>query len=214
MDNTHEVAQRVAPDARVVYVDNDPLVLAHARALLTSTPEGATSYLDTDMREPDRIVAGAADFLDLDRPVGLLFMGVLGHLADVEEARTVVRGLLAPLAPGSYLAACDGVFAGDFEVTAKAQEEYNDSGADAYHMRSHEEVRSYFDGVQPGGPGLRLDHPLATDADAARQHDRCRAAGGAAVVRRGRPEALKCAAEDQDRRLRHQTSVSDVCRSW
>ena len=85
-DNTHQVAQRVAPEARIVYVDNDPMVLVHARALLTSSPEGVCDYIDADLREPDKIVSGAARTLDLTRPVALLLLGVLHHISDTDQA--------------------------------------------------------------------------------------------------------------------------------
>ena len=86
-DNTHEVAQRVAPEARIVYVDNDPLVLAHARALLTSTPEGATDYIDADLRDPDTILRRPPRRpWTSSRPVALMLMGILGHVADDDEA--------------------------------------------------------------------------------------------------------------------------------
>jgi S-adenosyl methyltransferase len=107
-DNTHEVAQRVAPDARIVYVDNDPVVLAHARALLTSSPEGATRYVDADLHDPDQILAAAGPNLDLSQPVGLMLMGVLGHITDDEEARSILDRLLGALPSGSYLALYDG----------------------------------------------------------------------------------------------------------
>ena len=106
-DNTHEVAQRVAPDARVVLVDNDPVVLAHARALLTST-QGVTAYVDADLHEPDKILAAASRTLDLRRPVGLMLLGVLGHIGDDDEARAIVKRLLEALPSGSYLTVCDG----------------------------------------------------------------------------------------------------------
>ena len=92
-DNTHQVAQRVAPEARIVYVDNDPLVLAHARALLTSTPEGATAYIHADLRDPDKILAEAADTLDFTKPIALILSGVLGHVVDIGQARSIVRPL-------------------------------------------------------------------------------------------------------------------------
>src|SRR3954469_15911193 len=85
VDNTHEVAQRVSPDSRIVYVDNDPLVLAHARAPLTRTAEGRTDYVDADMREPEKIIQTPAATLDLTRPVALMFIGVLGHIEDYDE---------------------------------------------------------------------------------------------------------------------------------
>ena len=93
--NTHEVAQAVAPDARVVYVDNDPLVLAHARTLLTSTPEGATRYVDADMNDAGTLLHHVADTLDMDRPVALLVMGVLGHVAHLDDAKADEYGGVA-----------------------------------------------------------------------------------------------------------------------
>ncbi|ARQ67884.1 SAM-dependent methyltransferase [Streptomyces marincola] len=102
--NTHEVALRAAPDARVVYVDNDPLVLAHARALLVGVPAGATAYLDADLREPEAILRGAAKTLDFGRPVAVLLLGVLNFVLDDDEAADVVDRLVDGLPPGSYLA--------------------------------------------------------------------------------------------------------------
>ncbi|MBA9005053.1 SAM-dependent methyltransferase [Thermomonospora cellulosilytica] len=153
VDNTHEVAQRVAPDARIVYVDNDPLVLAHAHALLTSTPEGATDYIDADMRRPDAILTAAARTLDLDRPVGLTFMGVLGHITDDDEARSIVATLMEGLAPGSHLAICDGydVLSPEF---LKAQQNYDDGGAVPYKLRGREQLESFFTGLELLPPGL------------------------------------------------------------
>ena len=107
--NTHQVAQDVAPESRIVYVDNDPLVLAHARALLTSSPEGSTSYVDADMHDADKVLREAAQWLDLTKPVALTFMGVLGHIVDHDEARSIVAGLLDGLPSGSYLSINDSV---------------------------------------------------------------------------------------------------------
>jgi hypothetical protein len=153
-DNTHEVAQRVAPDARIVYVDHDPLILAHARALLTSSPEGATRYVHADMRDTDQVLAGASEILDLDRPVALMFFGVLGHVADYDEARTLVDTLTAGLAPGSFLAIVDG---GEDEAALKAGEEYARTGAVPYLLRSGREVRALFpDGLEFIEPGFVL----------------------------------------------------------
>lgn len=102
-DNTHEVAQRLAPDARIVYVDNDPLVMAHARALLTSTPEGRTDHLEADLRNVDAILEHAARTLDLSEPVGLMLLGVVIFIGDDEEAYDIVRRLLDGLPSGSHL---------------------------------------------------------------------------------------------------------------
>ncbi len=153
-DNTHEVAQRVAPESRIVYVDNDPLVLVHARALLTSDPHGATYYLDADVRQPDSIIAAAGDFLDFTQPVGLMLMGILGHVREIEQARSIVARLLSPLASGSYLAVCDSTDVVDPEGIRQAQDAYNDSGAVPYYLRSPEQVASFFTGLDLVDPGV------------------------------------------------------------
>ncbi|MBC8092875.1 MAG: SAM-dependent methyltransferase [Pseudonocardia sp.] len=156
-DNTHEVAQRVAPDARIVYVDNDPLVLTHARALLTSTPEGATRYLDADMHDAAGLIDGAVEILDLTAPVAVHFMGVLGHIADVDEARDLVRNLMSRMPSGSYLTICDGTLPTEPEArrrTMQAQQEYADTGATGYWNRTAEEVQSLFDGLELIDPGF------------------------------------------------------------
>jgi hypothetical protein len=149
-DNTHEVAQRVAPECRVVYVDNDPLVLAHARALLTATPQGSCDYVDADMRNPEVILAAAARSLDLTRPVAVLFMGVLGHVADYDESRAIVAAMLGSVPAGSYLALRESVGA---QARSKANEQYDATGAVPYMSRTAEQVEGYFaelDLVPPG----------------------------------------------------------------
>jgi hypothetical protein len=151
-DNTHQVAQRVAPACRIVYVDNDPLVLTHARALLTSTPEGVTDYVDADLRQPDTILEAAAKTLDFTQPVALMLMGILGHISDYDEARSVVRRLLAALPSGSYLALYDGTNTNKAGV--EAQERYNKSGAVPYHLRSPEQIARFFDGLELVEPGV------------------------------------------------------------
>jgi O-methyltransferase involved in polyketide biosynthesis len=150
-DNTHQVAQRVAPEARVVYVDNDPLVLAHARALLTSTPEGATAYIDADLREPGKILAEAGETLDFDQPVALIMHGILGHLSDTGEARSIVRTLMDGLPSGSYLDLSDGLRAPRKD---EAVEGYNETAAVPYNLRTPEEIASFFDGLELVEPGL------------------------------------------------------------
>jgi hypothetical protein len=152
-NNTHQVAQVVAPECRIVYVDNDPLVLVHARTLLTSTPEGATDYLQADLREPDTILRAAARTLDFDRPVALMLMGILGHVADDEEARSIVRRLLAALPSGSYLALNNGTKRIS-KAMEQAQEGYNRSGAAPYVLRGTEQIASFFEGLELVGPGL------------------------------------------------------------
>lgn len=152
VDNTHEVAQSVAPDARIVYVDNDPLVLTHAQALLGSTPEGTTAYVDADLRDADTILAEAGKNLDLEQPVALILMGIIGHVADYDEARAIVRRLLDGLPSGSFLLYYDGTATSDEMLTA--QDEYNRSGAVPYYVRTPEEIAGFFDGLELVEPGV------------------------------------------------------------
>ncbi|OEU88113.1 S-adenosyl methyltransferase [Streptomyces abyssalis] len=152
VDNTHEVAQREAPEARVVYVDNDPLVLVHANALLTSSPEGRTSYIEADLRDPATVIAGARETLDLSRPVALILSGVLGHIGNHAEACAIVRGLMSELPSGSYLSHNDGI--DENPDTNAAQDDYNDSGAVPYVLRSPEQIRAYYDGLELVPPGV------------------------------------------------------------
>jgi len=153
-DNTHQVAQRVAPGARIVYVDNDPLVLAHARALLTSTPEGATAYIHADLRDPDKILAEAAEALDFTKPIALILSGVLGHVVDIGEARSIVRGLMDALPSGSYLSLNDGTSVVGGDQVEQATQDYNESGALPYIQRTPEEIASFFDGLELVPPGV------------------------------------------------------------
>jgi hypothetical protein len=150
-DNTHEVAQRVAPECRVVYVDNDPLVLTHARALLAPTPQGSCDYVDADMRDPAKILAAAARTLDLAQPVALLFMGVLGHVADYDESRAIVSAMLGGLPAGSYLALKDSVGG---QERVKANEQYERTGAVPYVSRTAAQVEGYFAGLDLVPPGV------------------------------------------------------------
>jgi S-adenosyl methyltransferase len=152
VDNTHEIAQRVAPDSRIVYVDNDPLVLTYARALLTSTPEGATDYLDADLRDTDAILRKAAKTLDFTRPVALILMGIIGHVEDYEEARGIIAGLMDALPSGSYLVQYDGTSTSPEMV--EAQDQYNSSGAVPYYVRSPEQIAGYFEGLEILEPGV------------------------------------------------------------
>ncbi|MBX6390780.1 MAG: SAM-dependent methyltransferase [Frankia sp.] len=149
-NNTHEVAQGIAPDSRIVYVDNDPLVLLHARALLTSAPEGKTAYIEADVREPEDILEQAAATLDFDKPVGLIMFGVLGAaVKDTAEAKRIVERLLARLAPGSYLAINDSVHgAADAAADAIAEGGYE------YTVRDYDEILSFFDGTELVEPGF------------------------------------------------------------
>jgi hypothetical protein len=170
-NNTHQVAQRIAPEARIVYVDNDPLVLAHARALLTSTPQGATAYIHADLRDPEKILAEAADTLDLTEPVALILSGVLGHVVDIDEARSIVRGLLAGLPSGSYLSLNDGTSVIARDQLEQATQDYNDSGALPYVQRTPEEIASFFEGLDLVEPGVVSCPRWRPDPAAAGQPD-------------------------------------------
>ncbi|NVI91349.1 SAM-dependent methyltransferase [Actinomadura sp. BRA 177] len=153
VDNTHEVAQRVAPDSTIVYVDNDPLVLAHARALLTSTTEGRTAYIDADAREPAGILAEAAAYLDFERPVGLILSGIMGHIVDDEAAQSIVQQFVGALPSGSYLSLNDGSNVLS-KANVEAHEQYNESGAAPYKQRSPEQLLRFFEGLELVEPGL------------------------------------------------------------
>ncbi|MEU6348188.1 SAM-dependent methyltransferase [Streptomyces sp. NPDC047072] len=151
-ENTHEVAQRVAPDAKIVYVDNDPIVLAHANALLTSTPEGTTTFLDVDLYDPEAILTAAADTLDLSRPVALMILNTLGHVADHTQAVDLVRRLMAGLPSGSYLVISDGTATSEEMIAAS--DAYNKSGAVPYYVRTVAEIAAFFDGLDLVAPGV------------------------------------------------------------
>jgi O-methyltransferase involved in polyketide biosynthesis len=155
--NTHEIAQRIAPDTGIVYADNDPAVLVHARTLLqspmlASTPEGTVSYVDADLRDVAAVLAGSARTLDLDQPVALIMLGALGHIDDHGAARSITSQLMDALPPGSYLAIADGV-AGTGPAD-DAQQRYNDAVPVPYHLRRPDQLASFFDGLDLIEPGV------------------------------------------------------------
>jgi O-methyltransferase involved in polyketide biosynthesis len=151
-NNTHQVAQAIAPESRVVYVDNDPLVLVHARALLTSTPEGACDYIDADLREPDKILAEAARTLDYTRPVALMMLGIVGQISDSDGPESIIKRLMDALPPGSYLALSDGVDTS--ETFTEAVRHYNENSANTYHPRSPDQITGFFAGLEVVEPGV------------------------------------------------------------
>ncbi|MEW1602047.1 SAM-dependent methyltransferase [Streptomyces sp. NPDC093808] len=163
-DNTHELAQRIAPESRIVYVDNDPLVLVHAEALLTSSPEGACAYVDADVRDPERILAEAAKTLDFSRPVALTMLGIVGQISDADRPADLVSALLSGLPSGSYLALSDGTDSNEALNTAVAA--YNKQSANTYHLRSPEEIASYFAGLDLVDPGVVATASWRPDPDA------------------------------------------------
>ncbi len=153
--NVHQVAQAVAPQTRVVYVDNDPAVLAHARALLTSAPEGACTYLDADLREPGKILTLAADTLDLDRPVGLLFNSILHFINDDSDVSHIAGRMLDALAPGSYLAVNHGAAELGDEGVKVSQAAYNKAVVTPLNLRTRAQITDLFF----TGRGLELVEP-------------------------------------------------------
>ncbi|QEV19761.1 SAM-dependent methyltransferase [Streptomyces alboniger] len=153
-DNTHEVAQRLAPESRVVYVDNDPLVLAHARALLTSSPEGRTDYLDADMRDVDTILEHAARTLDFSEPVALMLLGVVIFIDDDAEAYDVVRRLLDGLPTGSHLVLSHTVTSPAMPDVDAAVAFWNEHGTPKLTQRSPAQVARFFDGLELLEPGV------------------------------------------------------------
>ena len=153
-DNTHQVAQRVAAEARVVYADNDPLVLIHARALLTSTPEGACSYVEGDLREPDKILAQAARTLDFTQPAALILLGVLHHIPDTEQACSVVGHLVTALAPGSFLVINHSTSAVHGAAMEEAVAHWNKVGTPTMTLRTPQQITQFFDGLDLLPPGV------------------------------------------------------------
>ncbi|TWF92647.1 SAM-dependent methyltransferase [Saccharopolyspora dendranthemae] len=153
-NNTHEVAQRLAPESRIVYVDNDPIVLAHARALLTSTSEGRTDYLDADLRQPQEILAAAKRTLDFGRPIGLMLLGVVNHLMDDGEAYSVVRELVDALPAGSFLVLTHSTAEVHGERMLRAMRETTERGGTPIRARTAAEIEGLFAGTELLEPGV------------------------------------------------------------
>ncbi|MFJ4716632.1 SAM-dependent methyltransferase [Streptomyces sp. NPDC088785] len=153
-DNTHEVAQRIAPESRIVYVDNDPLVLRHAQALLTSSPEGSTDYIDADLRDVDEILAVAAKTLDLTRPVALILLGVVIFVGDDEDPYGLVRRLVDALPAGSHLVLSHTITRPDMPDVDEAVAFWNANGTPKLNQRTPEQVTRFFDGLRLLEPGV------------------------------------------------------------
>lgn len=165
---TRQIAQGIAPESRVVYVDNDPLVLVHARALLVNTtPEGVTTYVDGDYHEPELIVSDARNVLDFTKPIAVMFMGVLGYVEDFAEMRSIISRVMDELPPGSYLVLWDGTDTG--EAVNEGSEKLAESGAVPYHLRTLGQMAECFEGMGLVEPGLdpithwRLDKDVEID---------------------------------------------------
>ncbi len=163
--NTHEIAQRIAPDTGIVYADHDPAVILHAKALLASPmlasrPEGTVYYADADLRDVAAVLAAAASSLDLSRPVALIMLGILGHLEDYGAARSITSQLMDELPAGSYLVIADGVAADESVVSAQrrydanARPRYGASAPAPYLLRRPDELTSFFGGLDLTEPGV------------------------------------------------------------
>jgi SAM-dependent methyltransferase len=153
-NNTHEVAQAVAPEARIVYIDNDPIVLNHARALLGSTPEGACAYLEADLRDPGQILEGAAEVLDFARPVGLMLIGILHLIEAHDDPYGIVARLIAALPPGSYLTISHPASDIHPEAQVIVREKLNADMVQQTTFRSQAEVTRFFTGLDLLDPGV------------------------------------------------------------
>ncbi|KIH97494.1 translation initiation factor IF-2 [Streptomonospora alba] len=153
-DNTHEVAQAAAPEARIVYVDNDPLIHAHARALLASTPEGGTDYIHGDLLDADAVLQAAARTLDLNRPIALTMLGVVEHIPDSGDPYAVVGRLVDALPSGSYLVLAHDTNVVHGEVSDEAVRRWNESATPPITLRSPEQIARFFTGLEVLEPGV------------------------------------------------------------
>jgi hypothetical protein len=142
-DNTHEAAQAVAPESRIVYADNDPMVLAHSRALLRSVPEGATAYIDADLRDVDTILAQAAGTLDLREPVGVMLIAILQYIPDGEDPHRMVARLMDAVPPGSHLVISHPASDINTEQVAASMREYNERAPEQATPRARAEVERF-----------------------------------------------------------------------
>jgi hypothetical protein len=152
--SVHEIAQRDAPESRVVYVDNDPLVLTHARALLTSSVEGACDYIEADLREPGKILGRAARTLDLSQPVGVLLIGVLHFIPDSEDPYAITARLIGGIPGDAYLVMGHGASDIRPDESAEMARKYNQRSATPIKMRTRSEVTRFFDGMELLPPGV------------------------------------------------------------
>ncbi|WP_308301991.1 SAM-dependent methyltransferase [Frankia sp. AgKG'84/4] len=182
--NLHEVAQAVVPDARIVYADNDPLVLAHARALLTGNPAGRTAYLDADLRDVDTILGSSEvrDTLDLTQPVALSVFAILHFVPDSDDPYGVIRRLLDALAPGSYLALSHGT--ADFGSTGSAEgvANYRARGINL-QLRDAAELARFFDGLDLVEPGVQALNRWRPESDSALTDDQINMYGAVGRLR-------------------------------
>jgi S-adenosyl methyltransferase len=171
-NNTHEVAQSVAPGSRVVYVDYDPVVLLHARALLKGSEEGALDYIDADLRDPQTILEQAAKTLDFSRPVAVMLIAIMHLIVDHDDPYGLVRQLMAAMPAGSYLALSQVASDIQAEQVAEAARRYNRLARETQRHRTRAEVARFFDGLDLVEPGLvPVQHwRPASESEAANSH--------------------------------------------
>jgi hypothetical protein len=172
-DNTHDVAQRAAPESRIVYVDHDPVVLNHARALLTSSTDGETDYIQADLRDTGSILDGAARTLDFRQPVAVLLIAVLHFIPDADDPYGIVKRLMDGVPPGSYLVIAHAASDIAADEAAEMSRRYNELSSVPITLRSRDQVARFFDGLDLMRPGLvplsqwqvsgRADHSTASD---------------------------------------------------
>jgi hypothetical protein len=153
-NNTHEVAQSVAPECRIVYVDNDPIVLIHAEALLRSTPEGACDYLDCNMHDTETILAAASRTLDFSQPVAVMLISILHFVDSLDATRAIVNSLLSAMPPGSGFAISHPASDIDAEQMAEMIRRINQELPDKTTLRGRDEVEQLFDGYELLPPGV------------------------------------------------------------
>ena len=155
-ENTHEIAQRLAPDSRIVYVDNDPIVLVHARTLLTGTHDGVTAYIDADVHDPDAILERAGRTLDFTQPVAVMMLGILNFVLDVDKAREIVRRVMAAAPSGSFLVLThptfDDVLGGAGQIPA--MKFWNENATPPITARSGADIAAFFEGLEVLEPGM------------------------------------------------------------
>jgi SAM-dependent methyltransferase len=180
-ENTHEIAQSCVPECRIVYVDNDPLVLTHARALLAGRVEGATDYLHADITEPELILQGAGETLDLLQPVGLIMFGIVGHVEEHEDALRIARTLLDGLVPGSYLALYTGTDSDPDLV--EAERRVGEQGGVPYRLLNRQQVEDFFEGMDLVEPGVVPGPQWGVEGDVADSAAKVTSLGGIAKKR-------------------------------
>jgi hypothetical protein len=169
--HTHEVAQSVAPDSHVVYVDYDPVVLAHARALLAGHPEGTTAYLDADLRDTQTILSQAAKTLDFSQPVAIILLAILQAIPDSDDPYGIVETLVAAVPSGSWLVISHPASDIEPEKIAAATARLNELSAQQFTLRNHDEVLRFFSGLEMAEPGLIRMEDWRPDSDLAKRFE-------------------------------------------